>query len=1079
MPLDNTPPTLLSSGSLDAGFAGDGTQSIQLGLVNAGAEAVAVQSDGKYVVAGWSVFANDKFTLLRLDTDGSLDTTFAGEGIQYTGIQGRAYDVAIQADGKIVAVGKSSGGATDFLVMRLDATGALDTTFSGDGYLTHALSEVTDTASAVALQADGKIVVAGSSGFDFAITRYDANGNPDTAFDGDGVFTASFGNNTASANAMVLQEDGKIIVAGYGWSGSSWDFGVARLTTAGALDTTFSGDGKTLISVDAGGTLETVNAIALQADGKILLAGNTQGSGDGNQQDAVLIRLNADGTLDSGFGGGDGVVILNTSAMDDFSSVQVQADGKILAAGSDLNGLGNALIARFNADGSLDATFAGDGVFTALYGNGTSTVLDLGFAANGQVVAVGKSYTGTNDFGILRLASGVADQTALAGEAFHYSIPTDTFYDADGDALTYSASLANGAPLPGWLSFDAASRSFSGTPGIHDFGTLALAVQGDDGAASVSATFQLEISTDFIEALRIPDHSRWNDDVTNGTPGTVLTFSFMTAAPSYALESEASGFAPMNETQKAAVRAVLQQYQDIAGLTFVEIADAGDGGQLRFGTNQDINSGYSGYAYYPSPNAAGGDVWINRADAAYATPQAGNAAYWVLLHEIGHALGFKHPGPYDGDEPPYLPTATDSNQYTVMSYNNHAEGGSAGYFANSPMLYDVATLQFLYGANTTTRAGDDHYTFDPTTLTIETLWDGGGKDTLDAANFTQDSVLDLRAGEFSSLRALIPGYEGLGPLGSDNLTIAYGSVIENAIGGSGADTLIGNAADNTLTGGLGNDTYFVDGRGDRIVEHDAQGTDSVHAPLSWALAPHLENLELTGAYRYSGTGNALDNTLTGNAAGNILNGGSGADTLIGGAGNDTYIVDNTNDTIQETGADASDGVRSWVDWTLGDNLETLTLLGTRSLDGTGNALNNTLTGNGNANLLNGGNGNDILDGASGNDTLTGGTGADTFAFTTPLNVLRNIDTITDFASGTDSIQLSSTIFRDMGFSGSPASDAFFHAGSAAQDADDRILYDQTVGALYYDADGIGALAAVQFAVLSGAPSLLYTDLYVA
>jgi Ca2+-binding RTX toxin-like protein len=245
------------------------------------------------------------------------------------------------------------------------------------------------------------------------------------------------------------------------------------------------------------------------------------------------------------------------------------------------------------------------------------------------------------------------------------------------------------------------------------------------------------------------------------------------------------------------------------------------------------------------------------------------------------------------------------------------------------------------------------------------------------------------------------------------------------------------------------------------------------------LGANLENLTLLGTGRFSANGNNLENTLTGNAAANILDGGTGADTLIGGDGNDTYVVDNINDVIQETGADAGDSVRSWVDWTLSDSLENLTLLGTKSLNGTGNSLDNSLTGNGAANLLNGGEGNDTLKGLSGNDTLTGGFGADTFAFTTPLNALRNVDTITDFVSGVDKIELASAIFKDIGFTGSPSTHAFFHAGSTAQDEDDRILYDQSTGALSYDADGSGALAAVQFAVLSGAPVMLYTDLLVA
>jgi uncharacterized delta-60 repeat protein len=1087
MPLENTPPTLLSTGTPDAAFAGDGTSSVQIGTGEGTAQAIAIQADNKLVVAGWSDSGggNFDFTLLRLNSDGGLDNTFSGDGRQIVSLASidQAYDVALQADAKIVVVGSSqTGDNADFMVMRFTADGSLDPSFSGDGRLAQTLSAVSDTASAVAIQTDGRILVAGTSGSNYAIARFDSQGNPDPAFDAEGFYTGSFGNNTSSASAMALQEDGKIIVAGYGWSGSSWDFGIARHTATGALDTSFSSDGKLFISLDTGSTLlETVNAIAIQPDDKILLAGYTLGSGSGTRN-GVLIRLNADGTLDTGFGGGDGIVTLSSGIWCDFNSVMLQADGKIIAAGNNLDGLGKALIARFNADGSLDTTFADGGVLATLFSTGTSAIFDLAFAPNGQPVAVGNSYTGSHDFGMLRLDGGVDDQTALEGEVFNYAAPTDAFHDADGDTLSFSASLADGTPLPEWLVFDAATATFSGMPADTDFGTRQVSVQASDGVAAVNATFQLEISTEFIEALRSPEHSRWNDAVASGTPGTVLTYSFMAAAPSYALVSEASTFAPMNEAQKTAVREVMQQYQNIAGLTFVEVVDEGDGGQLRFGTNLDANSGNSGYAYFPSSNPAGGDVWINRAEVSNATPEAGNAAYWVLLHETGHALGFKHPGPYDDDVGPFLAASVDTNQYTVMSYNNHDEGTSTGYYASSPMLYDVATIQFLYGANTATRSGDDTYTFNPAELTIETLWDGGGTDSIDVSNFTQDCVIDLRAGAFSSLRALVANYEWIGPLGNDNIAIAYDCIIENAIGGQGADTLIGNEFANRLAGGPGNDTYAVQNTGDRIVETSTQSNeiDSVQATLSWTLAANLENLTLLGSKKFSASGNNLNNALTGNDAANVLNGGTGSDMLNGGAGNDVYVVDRANDSIQETQTSSTeiDSVRSFVDWSLGDNLENLTLLGTRNLDGNGNALDNNLTGNGGANILSGGNGNDSLYGASGNDTLTGGAGADTFAFTTPLNALRNIDSVTDFSSGTDKIQLAPAIFSQMGFTGAPSSNAFFHTGSSAHDADDRIVYDQANGALYYDADGTDALAAVQFAVLSSVPTLLYTDFVV-
>jgi uncharacterized delta-60 repeat protein len=1173
MPQANLPPVLIPFANLDTAFSSDGLESLPLGVGAAGAEAIAIQADGKTLVAGWSDSGggNLDVSLLRLAADGSLDTSFGAGGVVSVLIGGNqnAYDMALQANGGIVVVGETDSPTSgDILLLRYTANGALDTSFSGDGVQTTSLTAVADVAHAVAIQADGKIVVAGTGGSSYALLRYNTDGSLDTSFDSDGEYTGSFGNNTASASAMAVQADGKILVAGYGWDGAQWSLGVARHLSNGALDSSFSSDGKLFIGF--GGNVSSspdIYSIVTQADGKILLAGYIAGTVAGDTRDAILIRLNADGTLDASFGGGDGIVTLNRSNWDEFSSVVVEADGKILAAGQDSNGYGHAVIARFNADGSLDNSFGGNGVFATQYGSGTATIHDLALAPDGQVVAVGDSYTGAYQFGALRLASGFGDQTAQAGSPYTYPIPTDAFYDADGNPLSYTATLADGAPLPAWLSFEAATGVFSGTPGNGDFGTYQVAVTASDGAATVSATFQLEVSTYFIEALRIPEHLRWNDSEPNGTPGTVLTFSFMAAPPGYAQGIEATTFAPMNDAQKAAVRAVLETYHELAGLTFVEVADTG---QLAFGTYADSSGSESAYAYYPGTIPAAGDVWVNDAVTGNGNPLSGSYSYEVLIHEIGHALGFKHPGNYGAGVPPYLPAAEDNTQYTVMSYNStDPDILNTGIYPSTPMLYDVAAIQFLYGANSATRTGDDHYTFDPSKLTLQTIWDGGGNDTIDVSNFSLACTIDLREGAFSSI-AVPPPQPWMSNLGVNNVAIAYGAVIENALGGSGNDHLTGNAADNllnggagadTMAGGLGNDTYVVDNVGDVITENAGEGIDtvyasltwalganlenlvltgsagttgtgntlnnqitgndganvlnggtgadtmigglgndtyvvdnlgdhvietstlateidSVYASLTWALGANLENLVLTGAKQLTGTGNSLDNTLTGNGVANVLNGGTGADTMIGGAGNDSYVVDNVNDVVQETRTNATeiDTVYASVNWTLGANLENLVLTGAKTLSGTGNALNNLLTGNGVDNVLNGADGNDILNGASGNDTLTGGSGADTFQFSTALNATRNVDTLTDFLSGTDKIELSSAIFSQLGFTGAPASDAFFHAGSSATDTFQHILYDS--GSLYYDADGSGALAAVKFAVLAGAPAVQYTDFMV-
>ena len=211
-----------------------------------------------------------------------------------------------------------------------------------------------------------------------------------------------------------------------------------------------------------------------------------------------------------------------------------------------------------------------------------------------------------------------------------------------------------------------------------------------------------------------------------------------------------------------------------------------------------------------------------------------------------------------------------------------------------------------------------------------------------------------------------------------------------------ADTLIGTDGPDTLIGLAGNDTYTVNHIGDIVIEAFNAGIDLVNASVSYILPDNVENLTLTGSSNINGTGNSLHNTIRGNSGNNTLNGGDGIDTLIGGLGNDVYVVDTTTDTIIEKANEGTDTVKSSVTYTLGDNLENLTLTGVAAINGTGNAGNNTLIGN---------SGNNTLNGGLGADTLTGGTGSDTFVFQFGQSPVLGAERITDFAIGTDKIDL--------------------------------------------------------------------------
>ena len=370
---------------------------------------------------------------------------------------------------------------------------------------------------------------------------------------------------------------------------------------------------------------------------------------------------------------------------------------------------------------------------------------------------------------------------------------------------------------------------------------------------------------------------------------------------------------------------------------------------------------------------------------------------------------------------------------------------------------------------------------------VDTLTGGAGDDTYivdDAA----DRIIEYSAqGDDLVLSSvsytLSLAVERLTLTGSNSVQ-AFGNAAANILIGNSGDNLIdgGQGADN-MSGGGGDDTYVISEALDQVSEVAAAGTDLVQSGISYVLSLNVENLTLTGSSAVNGTGNTLGNKLIGNAASNVLNGGAGADTLLGEGGNDTYIVDTAGDIVVETSATGgTDVVQSEVAYTLGSNVENLTLIGTRSVAGTGNSLANNISGNGASNILTGGAGNDVISGGAGfdkliggegNDTLTGGGGTDVFYFEAPLGAV-NADRILDFAAVDDSIFLKRAVFTGIASIGTLSS-AAFHTGTVADDAADRIVYDQTTGRIFYDADGNGGVAAVLFATVTAGTVLTHAD----
>jgi serralysin len=298
------------------------------------------------------------------------------------------------------------------------------------------------------------------------------------------------------------------------------------------------------------------------------------------------------------------------------------------------------------------------------------------------------------------------------------------------------------------------------------------------------------------------------------------------------------------------------------------------------------------------------------------------------------------------------------------------------------------------------------------------------------------------------------------------------------IGQAGRNVLIGGGGNDRLEGNRGNDIYRIDDMGDIIVE--GTGTpnevDAVYVAMNlsgYTLNPAsieiLSAIDPSSAIAFNLTGNGNGNTIFGTAGVNILIGGGGFDTLAGGLGNDFYRVEEAGDNVIEAVGGGYDAVYAVGSYTLtaGQEIELLSALE----PGATVALN--LTGNGAANELYGNAGANILDGRTGDDLLFGLGGADTFAFSVSPD-MGNVDTIADFLAGTDKIGVDDAVFNGVGTPGSFNANAF-QVGTAAADADDRIIYDQATGRLFYDADGGGAGAAFQFALVSGAPVLAASD----
>lgn len=557
-----------------------------------------------------------------------------------------------------------------------------------------------------------------------------------------------------------------------------------------------------------------------------------------------------------------------------------------------------------------------------------------------------------------------------------------------------------------------------------------------------------------------PTGDAYIDGVLGDTKWAVgsFTYSFPTS-PSYfgggyGGGEPTSGFEALNPTQQAMARAALKMYASVANLGFTEIAESlVQHADLRFGMSDKPSTAW---AYFPSTNASGGDAWFNNSSGAYDDPRLGNYAAATFIHEIGHALGLEH-----AHEAYVMPVDRDSMEYTIMSYRSYVGAStSTGYtnetwgYAQSLMMYDIAGIQHMYGANFSTNSGNTSYSWSPTTgeMAINgagqgapggnrifmTLWDGGGTDTYDFSQYTTGLSVNLQPGSwtFTSKAQLARLHYNGSEIAAGNIANALlykgdlRSLIENAVGGTGNDAIVGNqaanllkgnagidsltgaAGDDVLDGGTGSDTVLYGGQRSqydvvKLADGSIQVTDlrsgspdgrdvvwnvewfqfvdrsysvselsgSTSAPLS----PSVNTTPTTSVAESSpqsivSKGGASADRLYGDAGNDQLLGYAGNDILHGAAGADRLDGGTGSDYASYSGAGAAvvaDLLSRSANWgdAQGDVYVSIENL-------IGSAWADSLRGNNAANVIRGGEGNDSIYGRSGNDTLDGGLGDD-------------------------------------------------------------------------------------------------------
>lgn len=788
-----------ADGIADSGFGGgDGVIDIDIPGKNH-AVAIVVLADGKIMLAADTLDASGfkQPTLVRLLSDGRLDPAFSDDGVMILAERVELVDMAVQQDGKILMIQHDMLGQK--LLVRYHSDGSIDTSFAG-GKLTFAPDV---SPNSIDVQADGRILVSGSASLfphnvisgpftidsGIALMRFQADGTPDTAFGTNGRALAvingfeqlagdrSSGTIGAGTASMLVQPDGKILVGGHTslYQGGRLDnldyLSVVRFDPDGKLDTSFSGDGRYTIGF-TDFPESRVQDMALRSDGALLLAGIAIDWGNTRPvQHTSIVALKPNGSLDSEFhaplGSANAIEVLQGGSAVPLNSEITVLDPELAALADGAGNYSGALLTVARSGGaSADDHFIGLGNLHFANGRASLSGLDIGSVQQQG----GKLQLLFN----ANASQAVLDAT-LASIAYRFDggaapaapVPIDWRFDdgqaaASPDAAFTTSVSVTPTTVPYWI--DALLRTLYTLYGSHE--------------ALRSATLD-KLGENRTVQLVFPESTTYTD-------------------------SQNRPMRQVAEAEQTFMWKVVDYVSTVLNLQFVPGSSAGaDAIHVTA-----FSDGFGGGVGMAADNDRAAQVLLGF---------TGAGAYQARtpLHELGHVLGLKHAFSEGYKLGFALPDDEANYDWTLMAYK--AGRSVLDEHAIAYRELDIAALQWLYGPSLSSRTGNDTYHLSETAPNF--IWDGAGTDTVSAAGITRDLTLHLAPGHWDHV-----GDVGRLITSPGQITINFGSVIENAIGGAGNDSLTGNAADNLLDGGAGIDiATYAGSRSDYTLRYTGGG----------------------------------------------------------------------------------------------------------------------------------------------------------------------------------------------------------------------------------------------------------------